>query len=254
MSPDSPKISCLCVTHNRVDLLKNSIRCFESQSYENKELVVVYSDADISTCEFLESLANVQIKLVKLSPREGLTLGDLRNISISMSTGEYICIWDDDDWYHEDRLKIQLGEMLDNARQASILFYLLLFDRANKTVYLTCRRAWENSILCEKKVLVDHNISYPSLDKGEDSLFADQLKIANVLYPIIKPQLYIYCYTGTNTCASAHFDMLIEKGQKLSKYHSEIVSNIIDGKYSPSEATSLLGSKDFISSLRYVQL
>jgi len=256
MSIDFPKISCLCVTNNRVEFLQRSITCFKSQKYANKELVIVYSLSDLATDEFLERLysCDEEINLIKLPFDGQRTLGDLRNISIANSTGEYICIWDDDDWYHPDRLQIQMKEMLDNSRRASILFYLLMFDIPNKTAYLTCRRAWENSILCEKKVLSEFNVSYPSLNRGEDSVFADQLKIANVFYPIIKPQLYIYCYSGKNTCDQNHFDLLFEKGQKLSEDHSRIVADIVDEKYSSCEAAQLLASSEFISSLRYVQL
>jgi len=54
----------------------------------------------------------------------GVTLGELRNYSISKASGTYICVWDDDDWHNPHRLKSQLHDAIDNGKSGCILAYL----------------------------------------------------------------------------------------------------------------------------------
>jgi glycosyltransferase involved in cell wall biosynthesis len=251
MSIEDPKISCLCVTRNRVEYLKQSIECFRGQSYGNKELVIVYVADDDATAKFTKGLVGDDLVIVEVPVEDNTSLGDVRNIAIENATGDYICNWDDDDWFHKDRLKIQLQSIIDSKKRASILYYLIIFDRLEKTAYTTNCRTWENSIMCEKKVLDEYGIKYPPLQKGEDTDFVDGLRDANVLFPIIRPQLYIYNYTGGNTCDKSHFERMFAYGRIMPKSHSAIVANIVNGELNHQTASEKLDSEDFMRTIHY---
>lgn len=105
---NEPLVSCLCVTHQRVDLLKRAIDCFRNQSYDNRELLIIYEDLDIETADYVEKITNPQIFLLKVKSALKLTLGDLRNMSIRKCNGTYFCQWDDDDWYKDNRIEYQM--------------------------------------------------------------------------------------------------------------------------------------------------
>src|SRR5688572_3738294 len=78
-----PLISCVCVTRNRPNLLQNVIACFLSQTYPNKELVIVYEDDDVATKVFLKQQRMPEISIFEVASASKLTLGALRNFSIS---------------------------------------------------------------------------------------------------------------------------------------------------------------------------
>src|SRR5687767_2313369 len=147
-----PLISCLCVTRNKSHLLPTAITCFESQSYSNKELIIVYEDDDMETKSLLQQIRNSSIKTFEVSSIPKLTLGALRNFSISQSSGEYFCQWDDDDWYHNMRLEIQMKAVQESGKQASILSYWLIYNTKSNESYLSFQRNWEGSILCRKSL------------------------------------------------------------------------------------------------------
>ncbi|MCC8197454.1 MAG: glycosyltransferase family 2 protein [Tannerellaceae bacterium] len=81
------------------------------------------------------------------SPRKKLTLGELRNLCVQNADGKYICQWDDDDWYSEDRLQIQMEYIIKSNKAAWVLLCWIIFDSINKKSYLSSVRAWEGSIL-----------------------------------------------------------------------------------------------------------
>ena len=77
---NNPKISCLCVTNNRVSYLKTAICCFDSQSYENKELVIVYLSSDTSTINFLDQLDHGFIKRICVENTDEIIEVELDNL------------------------------------------------------------------------------------------------------------------------------------------------------------------------------
>lgn len=251
MQNDYPKISCLCVTRNRVEYLKASIECFRNQSYPNKELVIVYVADDHATAQFARELDDGDIRVVEVPVEARTSLGAVRNIAIEQATGQYICNWDDDDWFHQDRLKIQYEAIIQSRKRASILYYLIIFDRLENTAYTTNCRQWENSIMCEKQVLVEHGIKYPALERGEDTVFVEGLREANVLFPIIRPQLYIYNYTGMNTCDQSHFETMFGYGKKMSEAHSALVAQAVSGELDCKGASAMFDSEDFMGAIHY---
>lgn len=220
------KISCLCVTRNRVELLKKSIRMFENQTWPHKELVIVYVSNDKATKDFLESINNTNIKSVEVTYDPQLTLGDLRNISVSEARGDYICIWDDDDWFHPERLRIQMNDIMYSGKKACALLNLLMLDNTTKKVYLSSQRLWEASIMCERKFILGQDLFYPSVNQREDTYFMKKLRSFDAISGLQNPKMYIYCYSGTNTCSESHFKMLFSLGRQLPAAMSERIAHI----------------------------
>jgi predicted acetyltransferase len=247
-----PKISCLCVTNNRVEMLDRAIKCFLAQTYENKELFIVHLASDSATAKYLSSLPHAELKSHAVEDKEGLTLGDLRNISIEKSSGEYFCVWDDDDWSSKDRLKYQYEAMVSGGKRVSILRYIVMFDVKANQAYLSTRRPWENTLLCEKKLLKEYSLAYPSLNRGEDTDLVRKMmkaKQPSLLSKVIRPQLYVYCVTGSNTCDSGHFESLYELSDKLSAYHSTEIQKILSDEVDHDEAAATLSSEKFLTGL-----
>jgi glycosyltransferase involved in cell wall biosynthesis len=233
-----PFVSCLCVTRNRADLLPRAINCFSSQSYRNKELLVVYEDDDDATKKVLPGLQRENVRFIEVTSSPKMTLGELRNLSISECNGDYFCQWDDDDWYHNKRLAVQMNAILESHKIASVLSFWLIYDSLNHHAYLSHPRLWEGSIMCSKEAL--GNIRYSIAEKGEDIEFVNALRRANCLHPVIDACMYIYHVNGRNTWDTAHFSGMFSVSQRLSPSIDELLRDIFKGRYSNRKASQLL--------------
>jgi glycosyltransferase involved in cell wall biosynthesis len=229
-----PLISCICVTENRPRLLKRAIDCYNSQTYQNKQLVILYKDNDLATSDFIRNtLFTNSIKTIKIPNNRPKSLGIIRNIAIKNADGEFICIWDDDDWYHMNRISIQYQKIVDYNKQGSILTQCLMFDEVKNKAYISLKRNyWEGSLLCKKKVVLRKK--YPNKSKGEDTPLVEYLYTTNKLVKIENmANIYIYVYHGSNTCDYDHFKLLFNRSQELPEF-SITIKELLDGRISPS--------------------
>ncbi len=250
---NTPLVSCLCVTRNRASVLKRAIECFDKQSYENKELVIVYESDDPETKAFVERLNSKNIIVHEVTPSGNTTLGELRNLAVQLSNGEYFCQWDDDDWYHKDRLKLQTEYVIRSTKLAGVLGCWIIFDQVRKCAYLSYSRMWEGSILCKKSVVNDE-VKYACISKGEDNMFIRKLLARKMVYPIMMPQLYIYVYHGKNTWESSHFDYIFGKCTKLPDAQGKHIERILSGELSFDDASAILSSENFLQDIDYTDI
>ncbi len=248
------KITCICVTKNRVSALKRSIECFRAQTYADKEILIVYDRSDISTALLVESLDAADIVRYQYNNEDNqLTLGDIRNISIRQASGEYFCIWDDDDWYHKNRLSLQMKCLKESGKKASALLYLLLYDQVNNRAYLSLPRPWEATVLCSKDYALRHQVFYSSHQIEEDKSFIRRLVELDALCPVIHPQLYVYNYTGRNTWGEAHFEELFMHANVLSGRSIRTLSEAL-AEGSVSAGSDMLDAETFASDLTYEKI
>jgi len=201
----SPLISCICVTRNRVHLLKRVIDCFNVQTYSARELVIVIENDDQASIDFLKGdNINEKIKVIVVERSATKKLGFLRNTGIQNASGEYVCQWDDDDWYHARRLEHQFSYITSSGKDGSVLTRWLMFDSKNKTASISPLREWEGSIVVKKETVL--SIGYQNTEKLEDTPVVEMLRDKNHLCPInYTPQYYIYNFHGNNTWDYNHF-------------------------------------------------
>jgi len=249
-SDSTPLISCLCVTRNKPELLTRSICCFKSQSYRHKEMVIVYESDDPATRKLLGCINSPDIKAIELSSDRKMNLGDIRNAAIERCNGEYICQWDDDDWYHERRLEIQMDCLQRSFKPACVLTSWIIFNAITGNAYISPIRVWEGSILF-KKDLISSDIRYASISKGEDTFLVEKMLAGNYIYPMIMPELYIYVYHGKNTFGHEHFKHIIANSQKLSTVSSQVISHILNGRLDNSAGSEILSGKDLLGEVDY---
>jgi len=244
-----PLVSCLCITKNDIRQLRRSVRCFSGQSYAKKELVIVHEGLSPEVTDWLDRLKDIHLKVVSVPIRPKKSLGELRNISIAHATGEYFCQWDDDDWYHRDRLKIQLEQALTQRHPATFLMNWLIYNEKNNAAYFSSLRPWEGSILCRRDVYP--RIKYPDQSMAEDVHFLRQLMIKHRVFPVVSSPLYIYVFHGKNTWDKDHFNMLFKTSQKLSNAASLLIRDILGSQYSVKAASDLLHSDSLLDEINY---
>lgn len=229
MQPTYPLISCICITNNRPLLLQKAIECFNDQNYPNKQLVISFPEKDQVTKQLVEQLKKTDIPVLAIERDEEESLGNARNRAIAKSHGEYICIWDDDDWYHSSRLSFQFKSIQDKGLgyQASVLTRILMFDATTKQAYLSFPYTWDGTILCKKEILLQNQ--YANSQKGEDTHVIKFLSNRKMLLHIEDvPFLYIYVYHGENTWDYQHFEYFLQKSERLSLEISNQVISLLE--------------------------
>jgi glycosyltransferase involved in cell wall biosynthesis len=242
MNRKLPLISCICVTRNKPAMLKRAVECFLTQSYPEKELVIVYENDDIETLSLLDAgeiVAGADIQLIGVKAVPKAPLGELRNIGIRAASGAFICQWDDDDWYHMNRLTEQYQELSRHNRHGSIMTQWLVFNALNNRAYISNVRPWEGSILCRKELLLRQ--PYEQKHIGEDTPTVDYLLSQNNLHLINDmPGLYIYVYHGGNTWHHDHWSYIFRCSKGLPRKDSLEIADILSEKYSVYTASLLL--------------
>jgi glycosyltransferase involved in cell wall biosynthesis len=230
MSLPYPSISCICITNNRPLLLQRAISCFAAQNYINKELVISYPKNDDQTPMVINHvLQQIKLNILRVERNDDETVGNARNKAIAECSGDYICIWDDDDWYHGSRLSYQYNSMqtTGQAYQASILTKLLLYDSISGKAYLSFPYTWDGSLMCRKEIIFQNQ--YAHRDKGEDTHIIKFLDARKILHHIdTVPFLYVYIYHGGNTWNYAHFEYFINKSEVLDEETTNTIKGLIN--------------------------
>jgi glycosyltransferase involved in cell wall biosynthesis len=247
-----PLISCLCVTKQRPEFLEKAIHCFLAQTYGNKELVIVHPEWDRATIDCVDRFGAPELKPYPVE-RQGLTLGEIRNISIDRACGEYACIWDDDDWHSPDRLTAMHAALVSSRKAAAVLARLLIYDARREQAFLGYERLWENTLVLHRRTANDLGLRYPAKNKSEDYDFVGALIAANLVYPVYDPTLYIYHVTGSNTCDAPHFAAMLKRSTALSSEQSALVKRSMEFSINPQVAHLEMQTEWFKAPIPYIR-
>lgn len=176
---------------------------FKRQDWRDKELLVATDQVTPDLEELVASSSGVRLLPLPL----GLSLGEYRNLAISRASGDYVCQWDDDDWYDSRRISLQVKALEEAGSDAVFLSQWLIWWQARSLLFLSHQRIWEGSILARRSALP----IYPAMEKGEDSAaIAFMLRHSKVSL-MDAPSLYCYCVTGQNTYADSHFEGFLRR-------------------------------------------
>ena len=95
-----PLVSCQMPTRNRPGFAERAVAQFLAQDWPRKELIVL-DDSDPGLEPRIAEIPGL-VRVVATGP---MTLGDKRNLAVSLSRGEIVHHWDDDDWSGPGRLR-----------------------------------------------------------------------------------------------------------------------------------------------------
>ena len=216
-----PLVSCLMTTYDRLSLAKYAILSFAAQTYPEKELVVV-SDGHARFRRSLERYAAAlgleRVRFVHAGP-ERLTLGRLRNLSVEAAAGDIVCQWDDDDYSHPDRLKLQADELI-RADAGACFFtdHLQFIDEQGALYWVDWTMAHAESgmdHLAPGTMMMRRDLRFrypedgPCARQGEDSVLLDSIWRGTKVTPLRNAgYLYLYRSHGANTFSREHHHRL----------------------------------------------
>jgi glycosyltransferase involved in cell wall biosynthesis len=212
-------VSCLTVTRGRVDMLARAVECFRSQTVERRELVIVYGVDDPDTAKFVQALRDPQIRCVAAKQHR---LGWLRNVAVANARGEFVAVWDDDDWSPPDRLHEQLKAIERSGKAACLLSQCTVYDAVSERAYTSHVRPWEGSLMVRRSAIPSYD---GSLSRFEDTPVVDALIHRDQVELLNRPDLYVYVYHGTNTWDADHFGRFFAISQPLSDDQSASIAS-----------------------------
>lgn len=196
-----PPITCVCITHDRVPMLRRAVACFLAQTHPACELLVLHENRDHSTAAYLAGLNEPAIRSVVVPSLPRMTLGAKRNLAMSQARGDCMAVWDDDDWSGPGRLAAQAKVLALSGQPACTLRQVCVWDGLTGAAYLSQARHWECTLL----VRIDAMPPYTDVDTGGDVPPVVQMSEAGQLAWVNAPYLYVYIYHGRNVGTRAHF-------------------------------------------------
>lgn len=107
-----PLISVIMPTYNRAYIIEKAIDSILNQTYKNLELIIIDDCSSDNTEDVIKKYKDKRLKYIKLEKNSGANYA--RNIGIDNAKGEYITFQDSDDLSFNNRLEVELNELLKN--------------------------------------------------------------------------------------------------------------------------------------------
>lgn len=124
-----PKVSVLVAVYNAEKYLRACLDSLLNQSLQDIEIVCVDDASTDNSLTLLNEYAarDGRLKVATLAKNSGIS--HTRNVALGMSTGEYVCMVDSDDWLSTDALQLS-ADVLDNEKEVDcVLFDFIIAER-----------------------------------------------------------------------------------------------------------------------------
>lgn len=209
----TPLVSALMVTRDRASLARRAIHCLAAQTWAHKELVII----DDGTEDYEPVIApyrdRIAVQYHRITNDGTLLLGGLRNLSLDRASGEFLVQWDDDEWYHPQRIEAQVRALEQSRLDAVTLRWTLMhLDAPGYTghLYRTGLRSGTPGTILHRR----SDLRYENLRRGEDSVYRNRLAQSLRVGIMAEPHshLFIRCFHGGNTWDLTHFTERLHKG------------------------------------------
>ena len=165
-------MTCLCLTRNRRQWLPQAIRCYQAQTYPNRELLIIADGEPVH--DLIPD--DPSIRYVHIAGHS--QIGAKRNLGCERARGEVIAHWDDDDYSAPGRLRDQV-ERLEGFGVTG--YRTLRFtDGTRWWLYSGASNYAPGSTLCYRKSFWESN-KFPDIQIGEDQSFVTKARNTLVL-------------------------------------------------------------------------
>lgn len=191
------KVSVVTPTRDRPELLGQAIRCFQSQTYPDIEMVIL----DNSQHGEFTPPSDPRIHYHRLRGPV-ISTGAMRNLVNSHATGETICNFDDDDWSAPNRVESQVGQLLASGKQVvgyHDIFYYSTVDRKAYLYKFSGKNPYASGAgqMYFKSFWEAH--PYEDQQSGSDTTFSYEAHRAQALQSYSSEGLLVATVHGANT-------------------------------------------------------
>lgn len=216
-----PLVSCLMVTlpvPDRWAGLVRSVDDYLRQTHERRELVIVVDTrvqggTGSAIEDYVSGLGRSDIHVI--APARAMSLGALRNVSLAEAKGDLVCIWDDDDMRHPERVTRQVEALVEAGAEGLCLTHILQFFPSERRLYCANWRVTDAgglpaSLLCWRSAPIVYPETGATADRGEDMAVLEQLQARGRFHLLDDaPHLYVYVSHGKNAYDEGHHRALL---------------------------------------------
>lgn len=199
-----PKISVLMPVYNCISYIEKSVLSVLSQTFADFELIIIDDFSTDGTFEYLQSIEDQRVKLVRKNLNTGLT--ESLNIGLDISSADYIARMDGDDICLPDRFEKQLNYLESNPDIIMCGGAYEVIGSGEKFIPPTshdelCHNLMVNcpfahpTVFVRNEILRKNNIKYrPEYEPAEDYKMWTELskfgKLANLRDVLIKYRIH----------------------------------------------------------------
>ena len=163
-----PLVSCVCVTYDRPHVINELLYCFLAQDYENKELIILNDQKNL-----IYQYVDPRVKITNL-PKRFTSLGEKRNFTRNLVSGDYIFILDDDDIYYSNHLSRLLEFHLENDDYDIVANKYADHSQDNRDIVVAHPLAFNGACITREYYLTNN---FPNdVSCGEDLIFVQNAK------------------------------------------------------------------------------
>ena len=197
----------MMVTRNRARLAARAVRCFARQTWADKELLILDDGEEDYAAILAPYRDQIAIRYERLAADPERKLGGLRNLALDRAGGDVIAQWDDDEWYHPERLAVQATALEQRTLDACLLECTLVhLDEPGFVEHpyrATLRHGTAGTVVHRRT-----EVRYPNWPRNEDTAFRARLRQAGARVGVLRrtpSHLFIRCFHGANTWDLRHF-------------------------------------------------
>lgn len=158
-------VSCIMPTCNRQGLIPVALKCFLSQDWPDKELVVI----DDGAAKIGGLVKQLVPDAVYIYLAEKQIIGVKRNLACEAAGGEVICHFDDDDWSAAGRVRDQVMRLLESGKKMTGYHSITYWNGMKAYRYVSPVPQYAlGTTMCYQKSSW-HTHRFPAKDYAEDN-------------------------------------------------------------------------------------
>lgn len=219
------KVSIIVAVYNAEDCLTKCLDSIISQTYKNLEIICVNDASTDSSQTIINEFVNKDGRIKCIIHKENLNAGGAMNDGIKTSTGEYVCIVDNDDWLCENAIE-ELVLASNNGYYDIVTCdwckYKNEIDFENvKNLANSCDNTTNIKYsllngfrilgsLIRKSIFIDNSLFFPERKFYEDNALGCLLCYAKSIYPLHKV-LYYYNISTASVTRSMSVQKILDR-------------------------------------------
>ena len=215
------KVSVLCATYNRQQLIPLVIHQFNHQDYPNDQMELIILDDSDHPC-FFESHTQNNIKYVYM--KEKVPIGKKRNMLNDMASGDYIVWFDDDDFYTRDRITKSISVLKQPEYKIigvkNMVIYDSLKSKLSVNIIVKRLRYSQNNIMAYHRDYLQTHRYKDDDEYDEERFFTNQF--TEPCYQFVGSQLCIHIAHSKNTISK---DKYLKNKYRIDHFKAELFMN-----------------------------
>lgn len=230
---ETPIVSVIIPTYNRIDFLMEAIASVQEQRYRPIELIVVDDGSTDGTTERLSGVCDVHVLQISHTGRPGA----VRNTGIDAATGDYIAFLDSDDLWHRYKLTLQMEALAANP-DSMIIHCREIWIRDGRIVSQASQRhrrsGWIFADAVRKCIIGPSTVLLHRSILDEVGGFREDLEIAEdyELWLRVTHRFPVaYCDQPLVTKRAGHGDQISERYEQIERFRIDALEPLVSADH-----------------------